>query len=110
MSRTAASTIMGIVYDYPPLKSAHDPYIARINDFVERLARAAYPGTYLVEVFTWMLYIPSFLAPWKKEAQEWHIKDSAMFEELYGEVERRVVGPFIVTVFFPTNNPHCFAA
>ncbi len=45
--RTAASTIMSIVYDKPPT-SEQDPSIKRINDFAARLTRAAMPGAHFV--------------------------------------------------------------
>lgn len=36
-----------------------DAKVAQINDFVQRLTRAAYPGAHWVESFPWMIYIPS---------------------------------------------------
>ncbi|KAJ7123607.1 cytochrome P450 [Mycena epipterygia] len=88
--RTSASVILSMVYDIPPLLSEHDPKITLINDFVERLVHAAYPGTYLVEYFTWMRYFPTWLAKWKRDALEQHRVDNAMFEALFNEVVHRV--------------------
>jgi hypothetical protein len=75
----------------PPLVSEHDPKITLINDFVERLVRAAYPGAFFVEYFTWMRYLPTWLAKWKRDALEQHRVDNAMFQGLFAEVGRRVV-------------------
>ena len=58
-SRTAASMILSAVYSYPTIVSGRDHTVEAINECAERLTRAAYPGTYLVEFFTWMRYIPS---------------------------------------------------
>jgi hypothetical protein len=56
--RTAASTIMSIVYDYPTLESVTDPGVKNIEDYVLRLSQAMRPGRYLVDLFPWMMYIP----------------------------------------------------
>ena len=60
MRRTAASTIMSVMYDSPTITTEHDPSVSRINDFVYRLTRAALPGAHFVEFFPWMMYIPSW--------------------------------------------------
>lgn len=83
--------IMSVVYDTPVLQSEDDPSVARVNDFVERIVRAAYPGAHLVEFFTWMRYLPLWMAKWKRDALEWYKKDSIMFEGLYDDVRQRVV-------------------
>ena len=57
--RTAASMIMSVAYDSPPIVSELDPGIKAINDFVARVTRAALPGSNLVESFPWMRHIPS---------------------------------------------------
>jgi hypothetical protein len=56
--RTAASTIMSIVYDYPTLESINDPAVKSIEDFILRISKAMKPGRYLVNIFPWMMYIP----------------------------------------------------
>jgi hypothetical protein len=57
--RTAASMVMSITYDTPPILSELDSSVKAINDFVARLTRAALPGAHFVEFFPWMMYIPS---------------------------------------------------
>lgn len=85
---------MSIVYDHPPIKSEDEPYVVRINDFVERIVRAAYPGAHFVELFTWMRYLPEWMAKWKREAMKWFRHDSAFFIGLYDDVAKRVVRSF----------------
>jgi hypothetical protein len=80
-----------MVYDTPALLSEDDPKITRINDFAERLVSAAYPGAYLVEYFTWMRYLPSWMAKWKRDVLEQYRIDDAMFQGLFNEVSDRVV-------------------
>jgi hypothetical protein len=59
LRRAAASMVLSVVYDKPTIKSEQDRGVKLINDFVQRLTRAAYPGAHFVEFFPWMLYIPS---------------------------------------------------
>jgi hypothetical protein len=89
--RTAASVVLSMVYDTPALLSEEDPNITRINDFADRLVNAAYPGAYLVEYFTWMKYLPSWMAKWKRDVLEQYSIDDAMFRGLFNEVSNRVV-------------------
>ena len=57
--RTAASMIMSVTYDQPPIVSELNPSVKAINDYVVRVTRAALPGAHFVEFFPWMMYIPS---------------------------------------------------
>ncbi|KAJ7321576.1 cytochrome P450 [Mycena albidolilacea] len=67
-----------------------DPSIAAVNDFMTRIVRAAFPGSHYVEFFPWMKYLPSSIAKWKRNAEEWYRKDSKVFEDLYSEAKHRV--------------------
>jgi hypothetical protein len=57
--RLAASMIMSIVYDYPTLMSEHDQTIDKIEEYVGRVSHAATPGSFFVNIFPWMMYIPA---------------------------------------------------
>jgi hypothetical protein len=57
--RTAASMVMSVIYDTPPITSELSPSVKAVNDFVARLCRAALPGAHFVEFFPWMMHIPS---------------------------------------------------
>ena len=89
--RAAASTILSIVYDIPTVSSADDPTVTHINKFTEIAADYASPGNYLVEFFPWMLYIPSSLAKWKREAREGHHQFSEFFCSMVHDVQHRIV-------------------
>jgi hypothetical protein len=82
---------MAMVYDSLPIKDHDDPLIVRVNDLVQRLVKAAYPGEHLVEFFPWMQNLPNWIARWKPWAEEWHRKDSEMFLKYYTDVRDRVV-------------------
>uniref|UniRef100_A0A0W0FZK7 Putative cytochrome P450 n=1 Tax=Moniliophthora roreri TaxID=221103 RepID=A0A0W0FZK7_MONRR len=88
--RAASSLVLSVIYDLPILRSANDPAIERINRFVSRLTQAMYPGTYLVEFFTWMKYLPSAVAQWKRDAITWYRSDTELFVKLYKDVEDRM--------------------
>jgi hypothetical protein len=57
--RSAASMILSVVYGHPTITSEKNRIVDLIDEFGERLARAACPGAHLVEVFHWMQYLPS---------------------------------------------------
>jgi hypothetical protein len=61
--RTAASMVMSVIYDTPPITSELDSSVKAVNDFVARLTRAALPGAHFVEFFPWMMHIPSRCGP-----------------------------------------------
>ena len=50
-----------------------------------------YSSAHLVEFFTWMRYLPEWMAKWKREAMKWYKHDSAFFVGLYNDVRKRVV-------------------
>jgi hypothetical protein len=95
LARATASTISTLLYDTPALNNVNDPSVAHLNDFVERVAIALHPGAYLVEFFTWMKYLPSWMAAWKRDALEWYEKDSNLFLRLYDDVCQRIVSSFL---------------
>ncbi|KAA1476627.1 cytochrome P450 [Dentipellis sp. KUC8613] len=90
--RSAASLIMTILYDHPPVLSESNSHIQHINNHMERLSLACRPGAHLVELFPWMLYIPQSFAKWKREAYRWFEHDSQVFEGLVNEVAKRMTG------------------
>ncbi|KIM75101.1 hypothetical protein PILCRDRAFT_99039 [Piloderma croceum F 1598] len=83
---------MSLTYDAPVLKNLDDPAVAPLDGFLAHLSRAAYPGAHLVEFFTWMRYLPSWMAKWKRDAVAGHEKYSTTFLQLYDVVCQRVAG------------------
>ena len=57
--RAAASMILGAVYAYPTLKPEQDQMVDSINDFADRLFKAATMGAHWVQFLPWMRYLPS---------------------------------------------------
>jgi len=90
LRRAAASTILSIVYDIQTVSSPDDPTVTNINWFGEMLVDYTSPGKYLVEFFPWMLYIPSSLAKWKREARETYHYLTELFERMVHDVEHQI--------------------
>ena len=93
-TRATRSMMMALIYDTPVLESANDPSAEPLNEFVDQLGHAIYPGAHLVEFFTWMRYLPSWMAKWKYEAVTGHRKYSIFFSKLYDDVRQRVVSSY----------------
>jgi hypothetical protein len=71
--------------------------ILKIDEFTNQFVEAMYPGTYLVEFFPWMLYIPSAIAGWKRRAEEGFLELSVMFKQMFLEAEKQAVSaPFVL--------------
>ena len=102
--RASASTVLSVVYDHPMVSSTDDPTVIKVNKFVEVSVKYAQPGNYLVEFFTWMKYIPSSVASWKRHAEERYEESSDMFVGLFREVENRIVMTFL-HCSFPSRLP-----
>ncbi|KAF8267195.1 cytochrome P450 [Lactarius quietus] len=84
--RHAWSVVLSIIYNRPPVESEDDPVVVGIADHVQRVLHEMQPGNRLVEYFPWMRYIPSRFAKWKRDAQNWFIKDTLRYERLLNNV------------------------
>ncbi|KAI0311890.1 cytochrome P450 [Amylostereum chailletii] len=85
-ARFSTSLVMSVTYDYPSLGSGEDKNIIQIEAFISRLKAASAPGAHLADILPWMTKIPSRLAKWKRDAEEWHQRYTEMFEDLLGAV------------------------
>ncbi|THV02577.1 cytochrome P450 [Dendrothele bispora CBS 962.96] len=82
LKRSSASTILSVVYGFPPIKRSEDPLIARIMEHMQRNVAAGTTGANLVEVFPILKYVPSWMAKWKRDAMRYYQEDTKFFEEL----------------------------
>ncbi len=55
-----------------------------------------YVGNYFVDIFPFMMYIPTWMAKWKREGYAWFKKDTDMFVGLVEDVKAG-----LVSVSFP---------
>jgi hypothetical protein len=84
--RATASTVLSVFYGYPTLKSEKDPIFKAINNFTERLVKAAFMGAHLVQFFPWMRHLPSRLVPSMRHSLNRLIEKSP---KKLGEMEAR---------------------
>lgn len=57
------------------------------------------PGKYAVERYPALKYVPSFLAPWKKQVLEQRQKDIQLYTQLMDEVREKVAKGTAPTCF-----------
>ncbi|KAF8505426.1 cytochrome P450 [Russula emetica] len=88
--RCAAWTMQSVLYGHASRIHEPDLTTEAYNDLAKRISIAAYPGTYLVEVFPWMRHIPSSLAKWKRDAETSYKQYTAVLEGLLQTVEESV--------------------
>ena len=73
------------------MTSTDDPRVTKVDIFMEQSLRYCVPGNYLVEFFTWMKYLPSWMAQWKRESEKGYQDNSAMFLGMFRDVEEKIV-------------------
>ena len=83
--------MLTVLYDHSSSTSTDDSVLEKINGFVEQSIQYTVPGKYLVEYFTWMKYLPSWMAKWKREAEKGYRDNCDMFIGLFRDVEDRIV-------------------
>jgi hypothetical protein len=69
------------------VETGDEPYVRRILQVVHNVERVASPGAYLVDTIPLLKYLPSFMAPFKREAAELHQKEIGLFRELLVDVK-----------------------
>ena len=89
--RSAASTMLCAVYGWFSIDSSADSIVDHIQGFMRRLLQACLPGKFLVDVFPAMLHLPAWMARWKREGQEYHRRDTILFQGLLDDVRRKMV-------------------
>lgn len=92
----ACSVVLSVTYDRPLRGGSDDDGLrARIDDFVKR-NQDSLQGAHYVEFMPWMLYLPSWMATWKRSALDLYENTTTFFLGLVEDVENRVVrGPTI---------------
>ncbi|EGN94605.1 hypothetical protein SERLA73DRAFT_62286 [Serpula lacrymans var. lacrymans S7.3] len=73
--RYAASVIMSITYGKTTPTAYTDPEVTQVNKCLGRLGSVIRPGTYLIDTYPIMRYIPGYLS----ELKIWHQEELALF-------------------------------
>jgi Cytochrome P450 len=84
--RYASGLVFRIGYG-KTVETGDEPYVRRILEVVHNVERVASPGAYLVDTIPLLKYLPSFIAPFKGEAEELHKKEIGLFRELLIDVK-----------------------
>ena len=89
LERYSASVILRLAYGIT-LHSTEDPLLKRILMVDHHLERIASPGVYLVDTFPSLMYLPDWLAPFKREGKRLHAEELDLFSSLIEDVDRRL--------------------
>ncbi|KAK0199383.1 cytochrome P450 [Desarmillaria ectypa] len=85
--RYSASVIMTLTYGKTTPTSYTDPEVQQVNHCLSRLGAAIRPGTYLVDTFPILAYIPGYLSDLKQHHQE----ELTLFREQLGNVKGKLI-------------------
>ncbi|KAJ9609684.1 hypothetical protein H2200_006012 [Cladophialophora chaetospira] len=87
--RYAGGVIMRLAYG-KTIETGDEPYIRDALKVVHTVERVASPGAYLVDTFPSLMYLPSWLAPFKREAASLHDFEIKLFRGLISEVKEKI--------------------
>ena len=87
----AASINLGSLYGLHEDDADVEAVMGHGQTLVTETTVAITPGSYLVEFFPWMLYLPEQLATWKRHGRSIFDKSRHIFGDLLDRVEARVV-------------------
>ncbi|KAJ8502795.1 hypothetical protein ONZ45_g11432 [Pleurotus djamor] len=107
LKRHNTSFLLSIVYGVSPTLDQNNSLISWADQLGESLAQASLPGAYLVEFLPWMMYLPRWMCPWRRNAEAWydetHAKLSAMYSDTRRRLEAGVQGDCIVSKLIEEN-------
>ena len=72
------------------MKENNDPFLIQLFNEAHRLERVGSPGAYLVDTFPILMYLPDWLAPFKRELKAWHAEEKDIFMPLLNDVKREM--------------------
>lgn len=87
--RTPLSLILSILYGWTPITDINDPLIQEIKENIDKLAYAALPGSYLIDLFPSLIHIPRMLSKWKQEGQYYYERNTALVEGFIDDVRKK---------------------
>ena len=84
-----------IVYGLEPTDFEMDGIAEQVRSFMERIARATIPGSFLVDFFPSMLNLPPWIAKWKRDGLQWYQEADSMLEKYFdqGKTEKLCLPP-----------------
>ncbi|KAK5168133.1 uncharacterized protein LTR77_006701 [Saxophila tyrrhenica] len=88
LERYAGAVIMRLAYDKSYEGNEDD--VRKALQVVHTVERVASPGAYLVDTFPFLMYLPDFLAPFKREAKALHQFELTFFRSMLADVRERL--------------------
>lgn len=82
--RFSAGLVLRLAYS-KPVVTGQESYVRRILAVDHALERVASPGAYLVDAFPVLMWLPGWLAPFKREAKRLHEEEIDLFRTLLRE-------------------------
>jgi hypothetical protein len=79
----ASSVVLRLTYA-KSIKTGKEEFFRRVRVNAHNLERVASPGAYLVDSFPSLMYLPKFLAPFKREAERMHADELDLFRSFLG--------------------------
>ncbi len=76
--RYSSSFMFSLLYG-KRLPRGDEPEVKAVGEVIARVLVAARVGTWAVDALPILNYLPSFMAPWKRTANEWHAKEAKLF-------------------------------
>ncbi|KAI9026729.1 cytochrome P450 [Hyaloraphidium curvatum] len=87
--RYAASTIMQVTYDYE-ITSLADPLLKAVEERLTAMATWIRPGQSTLDNWPVLMYLPTFMNPWKKEGLRLRALEQKLFLGEFLKVRERV--------------------
>ena len=72
------------------MRDNNDPMLKRLFTEVKVLERVASPGSYLVDTFPILMYLPDWLAPFKRELKALHLEELDIMRGLLYDVKEEM--------------------
>ncbi|KAF2179947.1 cytochrome P450 [Zopfia rhizophila CBS 207.26] len=72
------------------IKTGNEELVGRILKIVHAVERVASPGAYLVDSFPSLMYLPRFVAPFKRELTQLHEQELMLFRGLMEDVREEL--------------------
>jgi cytochrome P450 len=85
LERYSAGLIMRLAFS-KMVVTGEEPDVRQILEVIHTVERVASPGAYLVDVLPILMYLPKFIAPFKREGERLHQKELSLFRGLQGQV------------------------
>jgi cytochrome P450 len=96
--RFSTSIILRITYGKPGLMSANDPDFVGVKQIVEHFIEGMRPGTYLVDRFPWLKYVPGY----GKRLRSYYEFDLKFYRAQLNQVERAMLSDEAIPSFSKT--------